>query len=119
MFFMKDEQQHEIKSNLKGGIGDLDFRHIVPPEMLYGAGNFYAAVTFKPGDFIGLHGHTDNFEIYYVLEGEATVVDGEEERVLKVGDSEICANGGVHSIANKSDKDLVILAIILNNFERK
>lgn len=114
MFFMKDEQQHEIKSNLKGGFGDLDFKHIVPPAMLYGAGNFYAEVTFKPGQSIGTHDHVDNFEIYYVLEGEATVVDDGEERVLKPGDSAICANGGVHSIANKSDKDLVIIAIILN-----
>ncbi|MDO5441090.1 MAG: cupin domain-containing protein [Bacillota bacterium] len=114
MFFMNGEHKHEIKSDLKGGFGDLDFKYIVPTDMMYGAGNFYAEVTFKPGQSIGLHDHVDNFEIYYVLKGEATVVDGNEERVLKPGESEICANGEFHSIANKSNEDTVILAIILN-----
>ena len=119
MYFMKDEQAHEIKSNLKGGTGDLDFRHIVPPEMLYGAGNFICVATFEPGQSIGLHGHTENYEIYFILEGEATVTDNGEERILYPGDSEICANGGTHSICNKSDKPIKVLGMVLNNFENK
>jgi len=118
MYFTKEEQRHEIKSNLKGGAGDLDFRHIVPQEMLYGAGTQICVVTFEPGQSIGVHGHTENYEIYYILEGEVTVTDDDEERVLKPGDSEICANGHIHSVCNKTDKPVKILAIIMNNFDR-
>ncbi len=119
MYFMRDEQKHDIKENLKGGVGPLDFRNIVPAEMLYGAGTVFSLVTFKPGESIGLHGHTENFEIYFIVEGKAKVTDNGEERILTAGDSEICANGDTHSIENIGDTDLKIVALILNNFERK
>jgi len=119
MYFMKDEQEHVIKSELKGGVGDLDFNKLVPDEMLYGAGTVCSVITFKPGESIGVHGHTDNFEIYYILEGEAEVMDNNEVRTLHVGDSEICANGGIHSIKNNTDKQMKALALIFNNFENK
>ena len=116
MYCMKDEQKHEIKSNLCGGNGDLDFQYIFPPEWMLGAGKQVCLVTFQPGQSIGLHAHVDNAEAYYILEGEATVTDDGEERILKPGDTEHCANSHTHSIANNTDKPMKMLAIILNNF---
>ena len=118
MYFKSDEQKHEELVELKGGVGTLDFKHIVPPEQLYGAGARLCVVSFEPGYSIGVHSHVENFEIYYVLEGKALVTDDEEERILEPGDSEICANGHTHSIKNIGDGQLKILAAILNNFER-
>ena len=119
MYFMKDEHEHVIKSNLCDGVGDLDFEFIFPPEHMYGAGKQICRITFQPGQSIGVHYHVDNAETYYILEGEATVTDDGEERILKPGDAELCANSHFHSIANKTDKPLVILGVILNNFEKK
>jgi len=118
MYHNKEDQRHEEMLELKGGVGALDFKHIVPPEQLYGAGAKFCEVSFKPGESIGLHGHTENFEVYYILEGKALVTDDDEERVLGPGDSEICANSHTHSIKNVGDGTLRIIALILNNFDR-
>ncbi len=118
-YFMKDEQRHEPKPNLRGGIGVLDFTHVVPPEMLYGAGTQFGIMSFEPGYSIGVHSHDANYEIYMVLEGKAKVTDNDEERILGPGDAEICANGDTHSIINIGDGQLKIMACIFNNFEKK
>lgn len=119
MFFMKDEQRHEDKVELRGGIGTLDFTHVVPPELLYKSGTQFGVMTFEPGYSIGEHSHTENFEIYYVLEGKAKVTDDDEERILLPGDSEICANGHRHSIVNIGEGQLKIMACIFYNFEKQ
>ena len=118
-FYMKEDQKHDPKPNLRGGEGILDFTHVVPPEELYGAGTQFGVMTFeKPGHSIGLHSHESNYEIYMVLEGKARVTDGDEERILNPGDAEICANGNTHSIENVGDGPLRIMACIFNNFQK-
>lgn len=119
MFFMENEQRHEDKVELRGGIGTLDFRHVIPPELLYGAGTQFGIMSFEPGYSIGVHSHTENYEIYLILEGTAKVTDDDDERILHPGDSEICANGHTHSIVNIGEGTLKLFACILNNFERK
>ncbi len=119
MFVMKEEQKHEPKHELRGGKGTLDFCHVVPPQELCGAGTQYGVMTIPPGCSIGLHGHTDNFEIYHVLEGTALVQDGDEKRTLRAGDAEVCSNGNIHSIENIGAEDLKVMAVILWNQDRK
>ncbi|MBR5756714.1 MAG: cupin domain-containing protein [Firmicutes bacterium] len=119
-YYMKEDQKHEPKPNLRGGVGVLDFTHVVPPAELYGAGAQFGVMTFdEPGYSIGVHSHEANYEIYMVLEGKAKVTDNDEERILGPGDAEICANGNTHSIENIGDGPLKIMACIFNNFERK
>jgi len=119
MFVLKEDQKHEDKVELRGGIGTLDFRHVIPKEELCGSGVQYGVMTFPVGCSIGLHSHTENFEIYHILEGEATVTDGDEERVLHPGDAEICSYGNTHSIVNTGNTELKIMAVILWNQDIK
>ena len=119
MFVLKADQQHEPKVELRGGKGTLDFCHVIPKEELCGSGVQYGIMTIPEGCSIGPHSHTENFEIYQILEGEAKVLDGAEEKILYPGDAEVCSNGNVHSIENIGKGDLKLMAVILWNQDIK
>lgn len=115
MFVLKNEMVADQKTEVRGGIGTLSFKHVIPGDELFGAGTMVDEITIPVGCSVGLHAHEENFEIYYILEGEATVTDGGEEKVLTTGDAEICGAGNTHSVINKGTTDLRILATIMWN----
>lgn len=115
MYSYKKDMRHEKKTELRGGVGTLDFEHIIPPEELYDSGTQFSLATIPVGCSIGVHGHKENYEIYYVLEGKAKVTDNQEERLLFPGDAQICGDGNCHSIENAGDCDLKVMAVILWN----
>jgi quercetin dioxygenase-like cupin family protein len=49
-----------------------------------------------------------------VLEGVATVTDGEKVIELHEGGMNLCKEGDIHGVENKTDKDLVLMALIMN-----
>ncbi len=118
MFLTQDGMRSEDKVELRGGKGTLKLTHIVPPELLHGAGTQLGIITIPVGCSIGVHSHTENFETYYILEGKGRVSDCNEELVLNPGDAEMCDNGNTHSIENIGDTPLKMLAVILNNFDK-
>lgn len=105
----------EVKSNLRGGNGDVEFRHILSPEELNGHGSMYAQVVLKPGCSIGWHQHVGNTEPYFILEGQGTFVDNDGSRV-QVGPGDVCyiEVGESHAMENNSEDDLVFMALIYN-----
>ena len=113
MIKRNSEQRKEIKENLRGGIGALDFRHIFEKNELSGKANMFAEVTLLPGESIGEHPHGEEGEMYIVKSGIATVTDCGKTYELNVGDAMWTTGGETHSIENKSDAPLVIYAIIL------
>ena len=115
MYSLKKDMRHEPKVELRGGKGTLDFEHIIPPEALYDSGSQFGVMTIPAHCSIGLHAHKENYEIYYILEGEAKVIDNKEEKILHAGDAEICGDNNVHAIENVGDKDLKIIAAIIWN----
>ena len=119
MFLPNSEMKREPKVELRGGKGTLTLTHIVPPEMLHGAGTQLGIITIPVGCSIGVHAHTENFETYYILKGTGRVTDGGEERILCPGEAEMADCGNTHSIENIGDCDLEMLAVILNNFDAK
>ena len=79
MFHLKNDMTVEIKSNLRGGVGDLAFRHLFSGAELGGRADLFAIVTLEPGQSVGEHPHTANGEAYVVLTGSVTVTeDGED-----------------------------------------
>ena len=113
MFHLKNDMNHEIKSNLRGGVGDLQFRHLFSGEELGGRADLFAVVTLRPGESIGEHPHAGNGEAYLVLTGAVTVTEDGESRVLNPGDAEFCADGHSHSIENHTDEPATFLALIM------
>ena len=113
MFRMKNEMIHEIKSNVRGGVGDLDFCHLFSEAELGGRASLIAVITLQPGDSIGHHSHDINGEVYLILTGKVIVEDDGVERELQVGDAAFCADGHTHSIRNHTDEPASFLALIM------
>jgi len=66
-------------------------------------------LTLYPGSTIGLHPHELDEEIYFVIEGEGTMVVDLEERRLEAGAVCLTPAGHSHALRNDGDKDLRIL----------
>lgn len=69
-------------------------------------------VELEPGASIGLHKHEAEAEVYYILEGEATVFDEGENKLMRAGDAHLCRDGEEHMVKNTGTSLLRFLAII-------
>lgn len=106
----------EARENMRGGNGTVYIYPVLPKEELYGHGRLYAKVVMPPGSSIGVHEHIHETEPYYILEGEATFIDENGDRVpVSAGDSCTILPGQSHGIENTSDKDMVMMALIYND----
>lgn len=103
------------KEKAAGGEGRVEFRHPFTMEELGGRFCNLMRATLRPGDSVGVHAHCDNAEVYYMLEGSATVIDDGAETVLNPGDAQFCADGHTHGIYNHTDREASFLAIIVPN----
>ena len=107
------EQRHSQVLELKGGRGALSMSHFLEESEAYGTGRQFSVTTIPPGCSIGYHTHTGDFEIYYILGGEATVNDNGAQDVLLPGDSIICREGESHGVENNGDCDLTFISVII------
>ena len=115
MFHYANDMTTEIKSNLRGGTGDLHFRHLFSGEELGGRADLLACVTLHAGESVGEHPHVGNGEVYFILPGSVTVTEDGVSRVLNAGDAEFCADGHTHSIFNHTDEDAMFLGLIMKD----
>ncbi len=69
--------------------------------------------TLKPGFYLGRHHHKIMTEVFYILEGEVTLVTNEGEEILKPGDCAGFPSGEAngHHLINKSDAIVLYLEI--------
>lgn len=104
---------HMLRENIRGGNGKVETDVVYKGEELLGKATLFNRLTIKPGSSIGEHAHTEDAEIYYVLEGEVTASDNGKPVVLNKGDCMFTGGGETHSLENTSDADAVILAIVL------
>ena len=102
-----------VNENMRGGDGSVKITHILDKGEYKGNSRLIGVITLEPGCSIGEHVHENEEEIFYVTEGEAQYLDNGEWVTLKKGDSCLCLGGQKHSIANRSDKTLVVVAVIL------
>ncbi len=68
-------------------------------------------VTLEPGNTVGEHEHTDDSDLYYVLDGEIIMIEDGQEYVCHRGDVEYCTPGHTHGAVNRSDKPASFLAV--------
>lgn len=111
---LKAERKLEIKPQMLGGKGQLEIHHFLNKEDAYGAGRLFAVNTLAPGSSIGYHKHEREYEVYFILEGKAEIVEDGETYFLEPGDMMQCRDGSGHSIENVGDTPLRFLALILN-----
>ena len=113
MIRKNSEFKRETREKMRGGNGEIHISHLLAPDELLGHGRMYAELEFAPGCSIGEHPHENEAEIFYVLNGEITVTDNGEQRVLREGDVMVTSDGA-HSAANLTDKPAKLLALIIN-----
>lgn len=66
-----------------------------------------------PGASIGLHTHTTNSEILFLVAGKGTLLDDGERKTLLPGQCAYCPKGHSHSLINESeDTDVEFYACV-------
>lgn len=110
----KAMQQTEVRTNMRGGPGSVALRHLFTPQEFGAPTRLCATLTVPPGSGIGLHEHAGEDELYYVLDGEGMLDEGDGVKVrVCAGDAILTGKGARHSIENNGTQDLNILAVIL------
>lgn len=65
-----------------------------------------------PGASIGLHTHSTNSEIMYIVQGSGKVLCDGEYSTVSVGDVHYCPKGHEHSLINSGTEDLLFFAVV-------
>ncbi len=98
---------------IRNGVGEIFLVNKFGPDETANRCKMVAELNLEPGQCTGYHAHTDDIELFYMLEGELVYVEDSEETVIKAGDCTSTANGSKHQIINRSDKPARILAIVI------
>ena len=106
MIKRKDELT-KIVGPIEGGKGEISRELLIEGDELQNKAKVFAKLTVPVGASVGLHEHTDDYEVYYILSGKGKVLDNGEGDVVYAIDTE-------HYIENSGDEDLVFLAVIVN-----
>ncbi len=70
---------------------------------------FFDHYCLLPGQFQKVHSHAGEDKIYLVLEGDATITIGEEEKTLGPGHAVIARAGIDHGVRNDGEDKLLLL----------
>ena len=91
----------------KGGEGELLTRNFIDSHVRI------MRSILKPGARSGLHEHTENCEVIYILEGEMRFHYDEQVEVARQGEVHYCPRGHRHWFENTTDRDVKYLAIVI------
>lgn len=111
---IKKSQIKTDESNLKDGKGMVKREFLVESDNLRGKAKLFSRITIPPGNSIGMHDHTDDFEIYYILKGKGQVLDNGELVEVTDGDIVYTADGNSHYIENIGNEELDFIAVVIN-----
>ncbi|MEP7354964.1 MAG: cupin domain-containing protein [Acidobacteriota bacterium] len=68
--------------------------------------------AFEPGQEHAAHAHAGQDKLYVILEGQGTVLVGDETDLLAVGDVAFAPAGVTHSIHNPGPDRLLVMAVL-------
>lgn len=77
-------------------------------------GHLLQVVTIPPRTQQRKHSHSKQTEVFYVLEGEATLTINDVDHLARPGDGFICSPGDVHNTWNKTDRDFKLVVFKIN-----
>ena len=103
----------KVNENMRGGDGSIVIVDIADKAEMYGKNRLYARLIIKPGCSIGYHVHENETEIFYILSGTASYDDNGTQTALSTGDTAITPAGHGHSIANRGNEDVEVMALIV------
>ena len=101
-----DKIAEEHIEGFKGGEGKLDVRAFVDDK----ARIMYSTCVRE--HVVGKHQHVGSFEAMYVISGELTVHYDDKTEIARVGQLHYCPEGHFHWFENRTDHDVIYLAIV-------
>jgi mannose-6-phosphate isomerase-like protein (cupin superfamily) len=107
------EMEKEVRERMRGGTGTVEILHVFKQEEMNGHARLFARLRLKKGSSIGYHTHEAEEEIFYILSGSGVVMDNGESSEVAAGDAVLTGGGGGHSIENRGEGPLELLAAIL------
>ena len=102
-----DKSAAQVVPHFKGGEGEAIVRKFDDPRM--GA---VVRLTLPVGSSIGLHTHTGNCEVIYILSGSGQCIDDDTQYPVAAGMCHYCPEGHTHSIVNTGDTPLELLGVL-------
>lgn len=108
-----NEMETEVRHEMRGGKGDVQFLHAFKKEEFGALCRVCSVLTLEPGCSIGDHAHVGEDEIYYILTGTGKVFDHGEWVTVTAGDAVLTGKGASHSIENIGDDTLRLLAVVM------
>ena len=96
-----------VVPHFKGGAGEALVRTVFSDEM-----GRVVSLTLPVGASIGLHTHTGNCEVIYVLSGSGRCIDDDAEYPITAGMCHYCPEGHTHSIVNTGNTELKLLGVL-------
>jgi quercetin dioxygenase-like cupin family protein len=77
-------------------------------------GHLLQVVIVPPQTRQRLHFHQQQTEVFYILEGQASIRLGSEDFLARPGDAFVCNPGDEHSLWNQSDQDFKLAVFKIN-----
>jgi mannose-6-phosphate isomerase-like protein (cupin superfamily) len=112
IMIIREKGTQNLSKNLFAGKGEVEIETLFTPEEFKAPVRLCARLRLAPGCSIGLHRHTGEDELYFILQGEGEVSDGEKKYQVSDGFSILTVSGESHSIENTGKMDIVLLAVI-------
>jgi len=113
MIVKKDDRVKTVRANLKGGQGDVNIFDLTTEQTIPSHLRLCSEFVLQPNESIGTHSHMNETEIYYIISGEASILDDGQFKKLYPGDSAITDGENSHSIINDGNDELRFIGIIV------
>ena len=114
MIRRENECTVEYREHMRDGDGTVQLTNFInDPKELCEKGRIFSKITLNPGCSIGYHVHETDSELFYILKGTAEYSDNGTIRTVSAGDVTICPPGEGHSIANRTEELVELVAVIV------
>jgi len=113
MISKKENMRNEIRSNMRGGNGDITLIHMIEKADMMGKIQLAARVQIPVGGSVGKHAHEKDAEIVIVVSGTVMAEENDSAHILSAGDIMFTGGGDSHSFTNYGDTILELIGIII------
>jgi mannose-6-phosphate isomerase-like protein (cupin superfamily) len=103
----------EVRERMRGGSGPVEILHVWKSAELRGKTRLFARLRLPRGSSIGYHAHEQEEEVFYILSGTGVVNDDGTEQLVGPGDAVLTGGGAGHSLENRAEVPLELMAVIL------
>ena len=87
---------------------------IFTPDDFDEKGHLLQVVTIPPHTWQRAHSHKEQTEVFYILEGEATLTINGVDYPAKPGNAFVCSPGDVHNLWNKTNQEFRLVVFKIN-----